>query len=438
VRKRITRRQFLGGAVATGVGMTALGGALVGGSKSYGAAGGKVTLNYLGRGDDRERAMYDQIFAMFKDRNPNIDIAVTWIPNGMAVDQQQKVLTMLAGGLPPDVMWTHTYITPGLVARGALMDVSGFIKKDHFDLGQYLAPAVQDFTRKGQIYGLPRETTAFVMIFNRTMLRAAGLPDPKPGWKWNDLLAMARAMTKGSGSDQVYGLYGMTNDIFAFTVKTWQNGGDLLNADRTQYTANGKPGVDSAQFIQDLIWKEKVHPTLDNIKTFGDLMAAGRAGFEPFYTAFIALKDAQFEWDVAAMPTDGKRVTRVASAGHAMLKGTKYPDEAWELLKFLASAPAFDAFIGNGIIMPARKDTFNTVLTKPSSNILVPKNIQVIRDAFGYGRPEPVAGNWVGVHTTLISALTNVWGPQKMDPKASLDAVAGTVNDLIKALPEAK
>ncbi|HLN12881.1 MAG TPA: hypothetical protein VK587_06815, partial [bacterium] len=61
----------------------------------------------------------------------------------------------------------------------------------------------------------------------------------------------------------------------------------------------------------------------------------------------------------------------------------------------------------------------------------------VIRDAFGYGRPEPVAGNWVGVHSTLISALTNVWGPQKMDPKASLDAVAGTVNDLIRALPQA-
>jgi len=428
---------LLGGAVAAGVGMTALGGVLAGGSKSFAAPSGKVTLNYLGRGSDTERAMYDQLFTLFKARNPNIDIAVTWIPNGNAVDQQQKVLTMLAGGIPPDVMWNHTYITPGLVARGAFMELGPFIKKDNFDLGDYLAPAVQDFTLKGQVYGLPRETTAFVMIFNRTLLKAAGLPDPKPGWKWEDLVTMAKAMTKGSGADQVYGLYGMTTDIFAFTVKTWQNGGDLLNADRTQYTANAKPGVDAAQFIQDVIWTDKIHPSLDNVKTFGDYMAAGKAGFEPFYTAFIALKDAKFDWDVAPMPTDGKKVTRVASAGHAMLKATKNPDESWELLKFLAGPDAFNAYVDNGIIMPTRKNNFNDVLTKLSGKVLVPRNVQVIRDAFGYGRPEPVAGNWVGVHSTLISALTNVWGPQKMDPKASLDAVAGTVNDLIRALPQA-
>ena len=138
------------------------------------------------------------------------------------------------------------------------------------------------------------------------------------------------------------------------------------------------------------------------------------------------------------MPTDGKRVTRVASAGHAILKGTKYPDESWTLLRFLASADAFNAYVGNGIIMPARKNTFNDVLTRLSGKVMVPRSVQVVRDAFAYGRPEPVAGNWAGVHTTLVSALTNVWGPQRADPKTSLDAVAGTVNDLIRALPEAK
>lgn len=402
------------------------------------AAPAKVTLSYLGRGDATERQMYDGVFAEFEKQNPQIKVDVTWIPNGNAVDQQQKVLTLIAGGAPPDVMWTHTYIEPGLVARGAIMPLDQFMANDKYDSGQFLAPALQDFANGGKLYGLPRETSAMVMVFNRDMLKAHGLSDPKPDWTWNDLISMAKQLTTNEGANSTYGITGMTFDTFMEFVLTWQNGGDVLNDDRSQYTLNQKPGVDAAKFIQDMIWKDKIHPTPDTIKTVGDVMAAGKAGFEPLWSsAFIQLKNAKYEWDVVPLPTNGKKITRVASAGHAILNGTKHPQEAWTLLKFLASPTAFDMFLANGINMPGLKSSFDKVLANPSDKVLLPKNVQVINDAFGYGRGEPVAGNWVGVHSAIISALGNIWGPQQQDPQQALDGAASDVNQLIKALPQA-
>ena len=56
-------------------------------------------------------------------------------------------------------------------------------------------------------------------------------------------------------------------------------------------------------------------------------------------------------------------------------------------------------------------------------------------DAFDYGRPEPVAGDWIGVHREIQPALDSIYGIEKADPKATLDAIADRVNELIAFVP---
>ena len=57
------------------------------------------------------------------------------------------------------------------------------------------------------------------------------------------------------------------------------------------------------------------------------------------YKRLIAPRKMPFRWDVAPMPKRRQRATTFIWGGNCILKSTKYPRQAWELIKFL-SGPA--------------------------------------------------------------------------------------------------
>jgi hypothetical protein len=68
---------------------------------------------------------------------------------------------------------------------------------------------------------------------------------------------------------------------------------------------------------------------------------------------------------------------------------------------------------------------------------LPPASKQVFLDGLTYGRPEPVAGDWIGVHREITTALEGVYGVSGTDPKTALDGIADLVNSLIASEPTA-
>ena len=80
-------------------------------------------------------------------------------------------------------------------------------------------------------------------------------------------------------------------------------------------------------------------------------------------------------------------------------------------------------------------DAFKEVGLDPNKP---PKSKNVILEALEYARPEPVSGDWIGVHREITSALEGVYGGSKRDPKEALDEIAGRVNELIVREPTAE
>ena len=66
-----------------------------------------------------------------------------------------------------------------------------------------------------------------------------------------------------------------------------------------------------------------------------------------------------------------------------------------------------------------------------------PASKQVFLDALTYGRPEPVAGDWIGVHGEIRTALEGVYGVSKRAPQEALSEIADRVNELIATEPSA-
>lgn len=441
-RSSLSRRAFLqSAAVGTGAMLMA---ACVpttvspeSGSSDDSAAGEMTTVVFLTQGGAASEERYNPINTMFQERDGSVDVEFVWHPGG-AVEIQQKLLTMIAGGDAPDVYWTHTYINPGLAKRDvplALDDL--FAADDSWSTDEYFAGSIQDFQLNGMQYAMPRETTSTIMIYNKTLLEESGAPLPTEDWTWDDFVEIANTVTAGEGAEKVYGVGNFTANAYTF-VRCWQLGGDVLNDDRTQYTMDQENSVAAVRQIQSLV-ESGVHTSGTALadRPLTEVFVTGSIGMFPQFSVFTSVLPAEFEWDITHMPVnpDETRTTRVASAGHSIYSGTEVVDAAWAWLRMVESEAAFAHLVETGLSVPAHI----AVAESPAhlNPDQPPASKQVFLDALNYGRPEPVAGDWIAVHGEIQSALEGVYGINLRDAQESLSEIADRVNELIAAEPSA-
>lgn len=442
-RHSLSRRAFLRQS-ALGVGVLALAACAPvntpsGETASDAAPGAETsTVVFLTQGGAASEERYIPIQEMFAEEEPNVTVDIIWHPGG-AIEIQQKLLTMIAGGEAPDTYWTHTYINPGLAKRNVPLALDDLFASDtSWSTDDYFPGSIADFQLGGSQYAMPRETTSTVMIYNKTLLEESGASLPAEGWTWDDFVEIARTVTKGEGAEKVYGVANFNANAYTF-VRVWQVGGDVLNEDRTQYTMNQEAAVAGVQSIADLIHVDGVHATGAELagRPYAEVFLTGQIGMFPQYSVFSSILPAEFEWDIAHMPrnADETLTTRVASAGHSIYSGTENVEGSWAWLRMVESQAAFEHLAANGLSVPAHMAVAQSPVflgedTPPASK-------QVFLDALTYGRPEPVAGDWIGVHREITAALEGVYGISAREPQAALDEIADTINELIAVEPTA-
>ncbi|MCL5947062.1 MAG: sugar ABC transporter substrate-binding protein [Chloroflexi bacterium] len=399
------------------------------------AAAASTTLTLMIQTDPKQQTMYEKIVKPFTQAKVNI------IQGGAgALQIQQKLLLLLSANTPPDVYWTHTYIDSGLASLGIPADLSSYMAKDKsFDDSDIFSASMKDFNILGKQYAFPRETTSYIMVYNKDLFQKGSVAEPTADWTWNDYVQTAQKLTSGSGATKVWGTAGWPNPPYVYPaiIRVWQHGGDVVNKERTTYTMDQTPGVEGIQDIADLIHKYKVHASSADLQgtNVGDLFNTGRIAMLPYFNVFGAFANAKFTWDIQHLPHGTKdQVTRVASAGHSMATASKQKELSWGLLKQLISKAAYEAYFADGLPV-ASKSVREAALKNQDGK--PPAHIKIGIDALSYARPEPVVGNWIGIHQAIANALQGVYGPQHKDVKTVLTAVAPEVNQLIKAKPTA-
>ena len=397
-----------------------------------------TAITYLSQGGD-EAAInrYQPLIDAFHEANSDVQVNMQLEPGG-AIEVQTKLLTLIAAGEAPDAYWAHSYTNAGQSKRDIQLDISDLVAgDDEVNPEDYLPAAWADFSVDGKQIGFPRETTSTVIIYNKELLDAAGVAMPSEDWTWDDFLAAATAVTQGEGAEKIYGMadFNLNRNTWC---RMWQNGGDVLNADRTEYAMNSAENV--AVIEEIAAWHNDLGIHIPGVEkggfTTADLFTTGRIGMFPQFSVFSGIQSAEFEWDVAHLPVnaDQSRTTRVASAGHSVYAGTEHQDAAWRWLKMLGSETAYRHWVDGGLSLPSLK----SVATDPELfGNDGPANFDVVINAFDYGRPEPVAGDWIGVHREVQPALDSIYGIEQADAQSTLDAIADRVNELIAALPSA-
>jgi len=440
----MTRRRWMGG-FATGTGAVALaacgaGGATGGSSGAQTAAKGKVVFMSQGA-DPNDEARYKPLIEQFNAKaGPVTTEHIQGDTGGSAVAAQGKLITLAASGTPPDVFWTHAYISPNLQKLGLLADINPYIKKDKdFKISSLFEAPVKDYEADGKQYGLPREATTMLLVYNKELFQKNGVALPTDNWTWDDFLKAAQQLTKpGASGGPTFGTGGFveqgSNGSNIAYPKVWQEGGDVVDKARTKFTLHQSPAVEQMQWAADLVSKHHVHP-------FGaewpgaairDSWNTGRIGMFVNISVWTNFNQSQFEWDVAPLPKGKTKSTRTASAGHSVTSGSKNKDAAWEWMRFLHSKASYEHWGKLGLTIPTHKEVASSsVFLNPTQP---PKNAKVALDAFTYARSEPIAGDWGNVGAEVQKAMTEAYAGRATAASA-LGAISQIADALLAKVP---
>ena len=396
-----------------------------------GYTGPPVTISYSIWGDPQEIKNQQAIVDAFHAANPNITVKVDvsdWEP------YWDKLGTSIAGGAAPDVFAMDGPLFPDYQSRDVLLDLKPYIDRDGYDLGQLADQAVTDFTTPDGQFGLPRDLNVVALYYNKKMFDAAGIPYPDDTWDWAKLVDVAKQLTiRGAdGKTTQWGLYTETTDMENYWSElVWQNGGDIISADKKTNLIGSDAAAGGLQFLQDLIWKDKVipDPTIWPADS-GDAFEQGKAAMEVNGSWLVATDIAAgLDFGIAPLPKGpAGQATSINPTGAVVYKGTKSPDAAWQFVKYLASPAAQTKLMELKASMPANKEVLNGPFATSFDGA------KVLANSIAYAHIKPSFKGYDEWTTTLQTELdANVFTEPKKTPKQAIADVMAKLDEILAA-----
>ncbi len=436
----MTRRTFLTRSSQTLVGAGLTGTLLeaCGGSSSSSSSSGPVTLTYgwWSNGPTKDNSMLAWV-KEFESSHPNIKVKAEILP---WANYWSKLQTTVAGGNAYDIVGMAGGNAAPYYDQGALYDLSTL--SGYQDVAKNLkADAVKLGNWKGKQYTLPVGVYVPLIGYNKTMLKAAGIPFPDPvkAMEFSDFKTMAAKLVKQSGGK--YTQYAINiNDLDPlWTALVQLEGGQVYDTpvNPKKMTLSTPEGIKGLTDWQSL-YTEHLNPPIGEQANgpwgTGDLdsLLTGKVAFARIGAFdFASIQQQNLVDQIGAMPifgVNGKQVTLGNANSFGIYKGSKYPEQAWEFIKWVTSTDPDKTFAKISDV-PS-----NTVAFDQMASYITPQvYVQTLTSANkGWGpivmTPNPQFGTDIGnILTDLANGkLTPAKAAQQMEQKGNADLTASS------------
>lgn len=427
-----------------------------GGSSSTGGSGGNangtgskssnqtVTLRYM-MWDPNEEVGYKKSIAVFEQQHPNIKVHIEQYPWSQ---YWQKLQTEMAAGTAPDLFWDHVTYFPTFVANGQLLSLTPYINKDKLNTSIYYPQLLKQYQYQGQTYGLPKDWDTIAIFYNKNLFKKDGITMPK-NLTWNpqnggSLIKLAEQLTvdangkhpgdPGFNPNNItqYGLASYNSNQSLYYNFMAENGATILNKQFGNQVQFGSPqGVQAMQNVIDWIYKYHVSPpgseganvanAPQNIqKLFEEGKVAMYMDGDWDLTPVVAASN--FKVGIAPLPTGPNgRVTVMNGLSDAIYAKTKYPQQAWELEKWLAS-PQSEKILSNGGYVwagiPSVAPGFASAWQKKGVNVT-----PFLDESKGKTISFPITQNWGQAENAIDQEFELMWLGKVPVPQAVKTAV---------------
>jgi multiple sugar transport system substrate-binding protein len=377
----------------------------------------------------------------FNGEHPNIRVFYTPDPENL----EEKMAADMAAGTAPDVLSGCCEFFPAWANAGHLLDLRPYVQADldqgtigEWSQAQYNAL----FTRDGKQFALPKYHGALALYYNKDMFDTAGVDYPTGEWSYDNYREAMQRLTLWQGGQPIQ--WGSMFDIAWDRIQVHVNGfgGHLVNPDDpTKCEMASAESQEAMEWLRQRLWEDRTMATFLDVQNIETRQAFIQKRVAMVEDGSWALKDildnADFRIGLAPFPTGPRRHATLATTdGFGIYAGTRHPDAAWELLKFLVGREYGRAMARVHFLQPARAS-------------LVPEWVDFIRKEYperakevdiaafadgqikGYSVTAETFQNMVGVGKLAEDAWDQIFTLGKM-PVSDMTAVCEQIEALQK------
>ena len=351
-----------------------------------GAGGRDITLTILHWGDADEVKIMEGLVTDYEKQNPRIRIQRIH-----AGDYDSKLKTMFASGASPDLFYLGYERVPEMAGLGLLKPIDDLIDYEkRAGRGEWINdffPILIDAFRydgsksgAGPLYGLPKDFTTAVMYVNVDLFNRAAIPVPYDGWTWDEYESAVNSISALSTPDRR--IYGGVLETWPAMLRLmlWTEGATFFANEFTdpdfrdvRLTESGAvrvvERVRRLRFDNGPAGFPPVYNTVGPGKDGGQEFFTGNIGVHgplgrwrtPFLRTIPPKTGADdtdpthVTWDVVPVPRGAQSASPVFTVAWTMSAQTKYPDEAFALMKFLCGPDGQTDAARKGLAIPSLK-----------------------------------------------------------------------------------
>ena len=296
-------------------------------------------------GGDRVPLMDTQI-ADFMATYPHITVEATLQPWGQRLE---KLLASITAGTPPDITMLAQHDMAPFVRAEALLPLAERMAEEGITLDEYYGPEAQAMQREGNVWVLPNTMGGAqnLMFYIPADFEEVGLDPENPPATFAELLdAIGKLVVFEDDEIKRLGctLYGGPDGFRHYMAC---NDAPMISDDGRTSLIDNELTVQSVQFMLDVM---ETQGGIEKVAAWQSTTSAFETN--PFYSGLQSIRfsggwnyfyikaqapDLAYLSAVSPVNNDSPWVGSYNySWGYAMPRGTKEPDAAWQLLKWLS------------------------------------------------------------------------------------------------------
>jgi len=343
----------------------------------------------------------DVILAEMEKQMPHIKVEFEPLGEGF----EDKTLAAMVAGTAPDVTTGWGPIFRVWAEKGQLLDLQPFVDRDlsdeqlsDFHQWQWAGMVAKD---SGIRFAVPFYVNLIMLYYNQEAFDEVAVPYPTKDMDHDDYAEMLLKVTKIEDGKVVrWGGEISPTSYDRFQVHVQAYGGHVVNPDDWTECWLGKDeALEALEWMRARLWDDNSIAQPLQLQGVGQATgteagpwAAGMLATQEGGMGAVAFyaNESKFPFALTHLPKGpARRATLGTTDGYAIYKGTKHPEEAWDLLQFLVG-DFFQKMITEtwgGIparlsLLPAWKDTI--IRTFP---VLENANMDAILECLQEGYP---------------------------------------------------
>ena len=418
---RVSRFRIVAVAATAALGLALA--AACGGDSGSEASG---SIRFMVFGDPAEINAYRTLIKSFNEEEPDIDVQL--VEASDREDLIARLSTSIAGGSPPDLFLMNYRFYGQFAARDALEPLGPYVEdSDAFKEDDFFPEALDAFKWGGEQTCLPQNISSLIVYYNRDLFKRFGVPPPKDGMRWNELVFRAQQMTRDKngqpvrGADpdlpqsnaapaEIHGL-GVEPEIIRVAPFVWGNGSEIVDDtdNPTRFTLDTPEAKQAIESFFQLRTLHGVVPSDQEIEAedLESRFVNGRlAMLLDSRRAVPSLREAaEFDWDVASLPYFQEPASILHSDAYCMTEGSDSKDAAWRFVEYALGPKGAEVIAKTGRTVPSLKSVAESdAFLDPTQK---PKNSQAFLDAVETIKHVPTVSTWPEIEDVTNGLLEN-------------------------------